>query len=143
MMEFYVLIAIVSNVIADIFVWHEVMIMRKSHLSIEFETKKLYSSVFTLHETIHDEIDNHGQKLAEALGMVVNYFSEGLEPALETHAERVVKGLRGVIGYYQGKAEKSGQEEMEGINDTLKALGPLAALVQDVKPSSSSPKFHT
>lgn len=141
-MEFYVLIALITNVIADLMIWREVKTMRISHERIQADTKGLKLAVTSCRESLIEEVEKHGQKTAEALGLVVSYFSEGLEPALELHANRVTKGIRGVIGYYQGKAEKTAETEIEGLNDTLKALGPLAALVKDNAPGKSSTGFH-
>ena len=71
-------------------------------------------------------------------------FTQTLGCALTDHAKMTAKSIGGVIGHYQGKAEKAAAGEIEGLTDTLEALGPLAKLIGNA-PSSSpggNGKFH-
>lgn len=105
MIEFYVLFALILNIIADLMIWREV--------------KKA----------------KNGFK----------EFTESLGPALTDHAKMTAKALGSAIGYYQGKAQKAAEGEVEGLQDTLTALGPLVQLMdkgQSTKKEGGNGKFH-
>lgn len=126
MIEIYFLIAMISNVIADILIWKEVKIMRISHQTIQVDTKAMKVSIETSQAGFEE-------------------FSSSLGPALSDHAKLTAKALGSAIGYYQGKAEKATSGEIEGLQDTLQALGPLAQLIgttQKTGGNSGSGKFH-
>ena len=111
MIEIYLLIAVISNFIADILIWREVKHMK-------------------------DTIIKANAGFQE--------FTQTLGTTLGDHARMTAKSIGGVIGHYQGKAEKAAAGEIEGLQDTLQALGPLTDLI--AKAPSSSPggngKFH-
>ncbi len=112
MIEIYLLIAVISNVIADILIWGEVNKMK---------------------DTI-TEANGGFQEFAQTLGIT-----------LGDHAKATAKAIGGVIGHYQGKAEKAAASEVEGLQGTLQALGPLADLISKAPSSSGSGetgKFH-
>ena len=112
MIEVYLLIAVISNIFADLLIWHEVKHMKG-----------------TLSEA------NVGfQEFAQTLGVT-----------LGDHATKTAKAIGGVIGHYQGKAEKAATGEIEGLKGTLQALGPLADLISKAPASGDrggTGKFH-
>ena len=112
MLEVYLIIAVISNIFADLLIWHEVKHMKD----------------------ILSEANVGFQEFAQTLGVT-----------LGDHATKTAKAIGGVIGHYQGKAEKAAAGEVEGLQDTLQALGPLAKLIGNAPSSSGSGgngKFH-
>lgn len=73
-------------------------------------------------------------------------FSSSLGASLTDHAKLTAKAIGGVIGHYQGKAQKAAEGEIEGLTETLSALGPLAELIggNNAPPGGNSGKgkFH-
>ncbi len=125
-MEIYLLIAVILNVIADILVWREVKTMRIAHQVIMIDTNAMKVTM---------EQSNIG----------FQEFSQTLGPALKDHAKLTAKALGSAIGFYQGKAQKAAEGEIEGLQSTIEALGPLANLIGQ-GPSgtnnSGNGKFH-
>ncbi len=119
MLEIYMIIAVICNVIANMFVFREVKRMRKAHNTIMVDIRELR--------------------------MGFGEFTQTLGPCLTDHADRVSKSVKHSIAHYQGKAEKAAVGEIEGLNDTLQALGPLAKLISKAPASGDgggTGKFH-
>ena len=113
MIELYVLLAVMGNIIADLLIWGEVKRMRCSHTRIE-------STVHTIHEGFSG-------------------FSESLGVGLTDHAKLVAKSVTSAIGYYQGKAQKATEGEIEGLQETLGALAPIVQLMGSQNSGGKSP----
>ncbi len=109
MIEFYLLMAVISNFIADILIWREVKRMKDTLI----------------------EANVGFQEFTQTLGIT-----------LGDHAKMTAKAIGGVIGHYQGKAAKAASGEIEGLTDTLEALGPLAQLISKAPSSGGNGKFH-
>lgn len=126
MIEIYFLFALIANIIADLMIWKEVKTMRIAHQTIMIDTQAMKITM-------------------DQSSIGFQEFSESLGPALTEHAKMSAKSLAGVIGMYQGKAEKATGKELEGLQETLGALGPLAQLIGSQSPpknGSDSTKFH-
>lgn len=115
MIECYILFAVVCNIIVDLLVWKEVRIMRISHQAIMNDTNALLEGF--------------------------REFTQTLGPALELHAKKIVKSF----GYYSNKGEEAAEGQIDSLQSTLEALGPLANLVSSTKSSSAKSggsKYH-
>lgn len=115
MYELLFLVAIITNVIADLMIWHEVKVMRMSHQLIKLET--------------------------EAMKLLIETCSADIKPLLNDHASRLAKALGGVMGYYGSKAKKETEEQVNGLAGTVGSLSDLVKLAQQLPDTQKGSKF--
>lgn len=53
----------------------------------------------------------------------------GLSEGLTEHAKATVKGVSGVMGYYQGKGAKATDKQIGGMTDIIEQIKPFADLL--------------
>ena len=118
MYEIAFIIAVATNCIVDYHVYRQIRSMRVEYCHITSETVEISGNLKSIGKNLPDLLQEHAHVAAKALGSQ--------------------------IGYYQGKAQKAQNGQVEALEETVKALGPFAELLKGGVPGPGGPKegFH-
>jgi len=116
--EIAFIIAVATNCIVDYFVYRQIREMRVEYRHIKTETVEISGNLRSIGTNLPDLLQEHAKVGAKALGSQ--------------------------IGYYQGKAAKAQEGQLDGLNKTVEALGPFAELLKGGVSGPEGPKggFH-
>ena len=67
-------------------------------------------------------------------------MENGLSKALTDHASQTIKGIKGCMGYYEGKQRKTAETQLEGLGGVVDQIKPFAELLKGAEGNSTNGK---